>query len=145
MGVALRVVIEFALEGKLHDPEVASGAPEIWLHRAAHQSHSCFRCRAHHDMGGDPRPPPPACGIQSRHAGPLPKKILQMRSRGTNRYGVRSDEIRGCWLVRWRTTAANIGHASARPAAKPRSKTLDRILSLVAAFIVVAIIIVARC
>ena len=30
------------------------------------------------------------------------------------------------------------------PAAKPRSKTLDRVLSLVAAFIVVAIIIVAR-
>jgi len=26
----------------------------------------------------------------------------------------RSNEIRGCWLVRWRTTAAYVGHASAR-------------------------------
>jgi hypothetical protein len=37
-----------------------------------------------------------------------------MRSRRKNRHSVRSNEIRGCWLVRWRTTAANIGHASAR-------------------------------
>jgi hypothetical protein len=41
-------------------------------------------------------------------------RLLQMRARRKNRHSVRSNEIRGCWLVRWRTTAANIGHATAR-------------------------------
>jgi len=41
-------------------------------------------------------------------------RLLQMRSCRTNRHSVRSNEIWGCWLVRWRTTAAYVGHASAR-------------------------------
>jgi hypothetical protein len=32
----------------------------------------------------------------------------------TNRHSVRSHEIRGCWLVHRRTTAAEIGHATDR-------------------------------
>jgi hypothetical protein len=71
-------------------------------------------------------------------------RLLQMRSRRKNRHSVGSDEVRSCWLVRWRTTAANIGMPPPDTATKPGSKTLDRVLSLVAAFIVVAIIIVAR-
>ncbi len=35
-------------------------------------------------------------------------RLLQMRSRRTNRHSVRSNEIQGCWLVRWRTTAADV-------------------------------------
>ena len=41
-------------------------------------------------------------------------RLLQMRSRRTNRYSVRSNEVGRCWLARWRTTAANIDHAFAR-------------------------------
>ena len=41
-------------------------------------------------------------------------RLLQMRSRRTNRYSVRSKEVGRCWLARWRTTAANIDHAFAR-------------------------------
>ena len=47
-------------------------------------------------------------------------RLLQMRLRRKNRHSVRSNEIRGCWLVRWRTTAANIGHAAARHCRKAR-------------------------
>src|ERR1700681_54162 len=32
-----------------------------------------------------------------------------MRSRRTNRYSVRSNEVRRCWLARWRIAAANVG------------------------------------
>jgi hypothetical protein len=46
--------------------------------------------------------------------------MRQMRSPRTNRHSVRSDEIRGRWLVHWRTTAAEIGHASARRCPKAR-------------------------
>jgi hypothetical protein len=41
-------------------------------------------------------------------------RLRQMRSRRTNRYSVRSNEVWRCWLARWRITATNIGHVSAR-------------------------------
>src|ERR1700674_706255 len=35
-------------------------------------------------------------------------RLLQMRSRRTNCYSARSNEVWLCWLVRWRTTAADV-------------------------------------
>jgi len=56
-----------------------------------------------------------ACRIRASHV-----RLLQMRSRRKNRHSVGSNEIRGCCLVRCRTTAANIDHASARHCRKAR-------------------------
>src|SRR5580692_3412868 len=47
-------------------------------------------------------------------------RLLQMRSRRENRHSVRSNEVRSCWLVRWRTTDAGSGHASVRHRHKAR-------------------------
>src|ERR1035437_8619862 len=48
-----------------------------------------------------------ACRIRTSHV-----RLLQMRSRRKNRYSVRSNEVRRCWLARWRIAAANVGCAS---------------------------------
>jgi hypothetical protein len=56
-----------------------------------------------------------ACRIRTSHV-----RLLQMRSRRKNRYSVRSNEVRRCWLARWRIAAANVGHASARRYRKAR-------------------------
>jgi len=47
-------------------------------------------------------------------------RLLQMRSCRKNRHSVRSNEVRRCWLARWRIAAANVGCASARRYRKAR-------------------------
>jgi hypothetical protein len=59
-------------------------------------------------------------GRQTHVRLPGRKRLLEMRSRRTSRYRVRSNEIRRCWLARWRIAATNLGHAPARRCRKAR-------------------------
>ena len=72
-----------------------------------------------------------AYGIRTSHV-----RMLHMRPGRKNRYSVRSNEVRRCWLARWRIAAADV--RSWRRPTLPQSpiERLDRALSLVAAFIV---------